>query len=71
MVLIRTDVSKERLIFIIRVKRISELGTTLAVTIKGKHTAESHTASDPRIGFTPQKTALFIVTAVEASNLTI
>jgi demethoxyubiquinone hydroxylase (CLK1/Coq7/Cat5 family) len=31
-VLVRTDVSKERIASIIRVKRIGELGTTLAVT---------------------------------------
>jgi hypothetical protein len=30
--LIRTDVSEERSVFIVRVTRISELGTTLAVT---------------------------------------
>jgi hypothetical protein len=30
--LVRTDVSDERMAYIIRVTRISELGTTLAVT---------------------------------------
>jgi hypothetical protein len=32
--LVRTDVSKERSVSIIRVTRIGELGTTLAVTFK-------------------------------------
>jgi hypothetical protein len=29
---VRTDISEERIAFIIRVKKVSELGTTLAVT---------------------------------------
>jgi hypothetical protein len=33
--LVSTDVSEERIAFIIKVKRISELRTTLAVTSKG------------------------------------
>jgi hypothetical protein len=33
--LVRTDVSEEHIVSIIRVKRIGELGTTLAVTIYG------------------------------------
>jgi hypothetical protein len=32
MYLVRTDVSQERIVSIIRVKRIDELGTTIAVT---------------------------------------
>jgi hypothetical protein len=52
--LIRTDVSEERIASIIRVKRISEIGTFLK---------EPH-------GVISQKTALFIVTALKASNLT-
>jgi hypothetical protein len=52
--LVRTDVSEKLIASIIRVTRISELGTTLAVTS----------------GVTSQKTAFFIVTAVKTSNLT-
>jgi hypothetical protein len=37
--LVRTDVSEERKASIIRVKRIGELGTTLAVTSKPTHAA--------------------------------
>jgi hypothetical protein len=33
-VLVRTDVSEERVFSIFKVKRMNELGTTLAVTIK-------------------------------------
>jgi hypothetical protein len=57
----RTDVSEERITYIIRVTRISELGTTLAVTSNcstlrrnTKFLQESH-------GNTSQKTAFFIL----------
>jgi hypothetical protein len=46
--LVRTDVSEEQIVFIIRVKRIGEIGTTLAVTSNGRalHVGyyKSHTA---------------------------
>jgi hypothetical protein len=57
--LVRTDVSVQRSASIIRVTRIGELGTALAVT------------SDRRTphGVTFQKTLFFIVTAVKTSDL--
>jgi hypothetical protein len=58
--LVRTDVSEELCASIIRVTRIGELGTTLAVTRNRK---EPH-------GVTSQKTPFFIVTAVKTSDLT-
>jgi hypothetical protein len=66
--LVRTDVSKERSASIIRVTIIGEPGTTLVVTSNRRTlhmgSYKSHTT------YHPQKTALFIVTAVETSNLT-
>jgi hypothetical protein len=56
MALVRSDVSEERILSVIKVTRIAELGTTLAVT--------SNRSTLPH-GFTPQKTAFFIVTAME------
>jgi hypothetical protein len=58
---VRTDISEERFASIIRVTRIGELGTMLAVGIgDGDDTflQELH-------GVTSQKTAFFIVTAVK------
>jgi hypothetical protein len=55
--LVRTDVSQELSTSFIRVTRISELGTTLALT-SNRHTLRS------------QKTAFFRVTVVKTSNLT-
>jgi hypothetical protein len=57
--LVRTDISQELSAYIFRVTRIGELGTTL----KRQFLQEPH-------GITSQKTPFFIVTAVEASNLT-
>jgi hypothetical protein len=57
--LVRTDVSEELSASIIRVTRIGELGTTLAVT------------SNRRTLVTSKKTPFFIVTAVKTSNLTV
>jgi hypothetical protein len=48
--LVRTDVSEEHVAFIIRMRRIGELGTTLAVTSN---------RSTLRHGLTSQKTAFF------------
>jgi hypothetical protein len=59
MALVTTDVSEERIVSIIRVTRIGELGT-LAVT--------SNRSMLPH-GVTSQKTTFFIVTAVRISNL--
>jgi hypothetical protein len=56
--LVITDVSEEFSASIIRVTRIGELGTTLAVT------------SNEARSVTFQKTAFFIVTALNTSNLT-
>jgi hypothetical protein len=58
--LLRTDGSEERITSIIRVTRIVELGTTLAV-INNRSTLQ-----DPH-GATSQKTAFFIVAAVKTS----
>jgi hypothetical protein len=60
--LVKTDVSEERIASIIRVERISELGT-LAVTMKRRFLQKPH-------GVTSQKTAFIKVTAVKSSNLT-
>jgi hypothetical protein len=67
----RTDVSEECINSIIRVKRISKLGTlavtnnrnTLGRNIKRRVLQEPY-------GVTSQKTPFFIVTAVKTSNLT-
>jgi hypothetical protein len=65
--LVRTDVSEELSASFIRVTRIGELGTTLAVTRnrppKLRFLQEPH-------GLTSQKTPFFIVTAMKTSNLT-
>jgi hypothetical protein len=59
--LVRTDVSEELSASYIRVTRIGELGTTLAVT-NSRFLQELH-------GVTSQKTAFFTVAAVKPSNL--
>jgi hypothetical protein len=56
--LVRTDVSEELSSSIIRVTRLGELETTLAVT------------SNRGTLLISQKTAFFIVTAVKTSNIT-
>jgi hypothetical protein len=61
--LVRTDVSEELRVSFIRAIRISELGTTLAVT-RNRRTLGRHT------GATSQKMPFFIVTAAKTSNLT-
>jgi hypothetical protein len=64
MALVRIDVSEELSASIIRVTRLGELGTTLAVTPpKRRFLQKSH-------GVTLQETASFIVIAVKTSNLT-
>jgi hypothetical protein len=59
MAVVRTGVSEERISSIIREERISELGTTLAVN----YIYKPHCV-------TSQRTAFFIITAAETSNLT-
>jgi hypothetical protein len=61
--LVRTDVSEEFSASFIRVTRIGELGTTLAVTSNRRRLFQ-----EPH-GVTSQKTLFFIVTAVKTSNL--
>jgi hypothetical protein len=63
--LVRTDVSEKLSASFIRVTRIGELGTTLAVTSNRmrRFLHEPH-------GVTSQKTPFFTVTAVKTSNLT-
>jgi hypothetical protein len=46
--LVRTDISEERIVSIIRVTRIAEVGTTLAVTSSGSTLAESCHHDDGR-----------------------
>jgi hypothetical protein len=64
----RTDVSEELSAFFIRVTRIGELGTTLAVT-SNRRTLRRF-LEEPH-GVTSQKTPFFIVIAVKSSNLTL
>jgi hypothetical protein len=63
--LVRTDVSEELSTSFIRVTRIGELGTTLAVTSNRRKMRRN----EPH-GVTSQKAPFFIVTAVKTSNLT-
>jgi hypothetical protein len=82
--LVRTDVSEELGVFIIRVTRIGELGTTLAVTsnrrtlrrntyyilmMKAIRSYKTTVLQEPH-DVTSQKTAFFIVTAVKTSSFT-
>jgi hypothetical protein len=62
-VIVRTDVLEEIITSIIRVTRISEIGTMLAV-ISNRSTLQSNI-------LTFQKTAFFIATSVKISNLTL
>jgi branched-subunit amino acid aminotransferase/4-amino-4-deoxychorismate lyase len=66
--LVRPDVSEEPSASIIRVTRIGELGTTLAVTSNRRKLWRTTNLQEP-YGITSQKTAFFIVTAVNTSNL--
>jgi hypothetical protein len=61
--LVRTDASKERSAYCIRVTRIGELGTTLAVT--------SNRLRQRRNTWYFLQEPFFIVTAVKTSNLTL
>jgi hypothetical protein len=65
MALVRSDVSEEHSASIIRVIRIDELGTTLAVT-SNRSTLRRNTMFllEPH-GVTSENTTFFIVTAVE------
>jgi hypothetical protein len=64
--LVRTDVSDELNASFIRVTRIGELGTTLAVT-SNRCTLRRNTKCNQ---VTSQKTPFLIVTTMETSNLT-
>jgi hypothetical protein len=74
-ILVRTDDSEESIASIIRVTRIGELGTTLALT-NNRSTLQRNTTflrkrrflQEPH-GVTSQKTAVFLITAMETSNL--
>jgi hypothetical protein len=69
--LVRTDVSEELSAFFIRVTRIGELGTTLAVA-SNRRTLQRFLRrflQEPHV-VTSQKMAFFIVTALKTSNLT-
>jgi hypothetical protein len=73
--LVRTDVSEELSAEIIRVTRIDEPVTTLAVTSNRRTLRRRYVPpkrrflEEPQV-VTSQKTKFFIVTAVENSNLT-
>jgi hypothetical protein len=80
--LVKTDVSKKRIVSIIRVTRIGELGTTLDLTSNSRtlrtdcHPDEGGARFLRNVGsykshmpLTSQKTPFFIVTAVKTSNL--
>jgi hypothetical protein len=68
--LVRTDVSEELSASFIRVTRIGELGTTLAVTSNRRMLRiNSRFLQEPH-GVTSQKTPFFIVIAVKTPNLT-
>jgi hypothetical protein len=78
--LVRTDVSEELSASFIRVTRIGELGTTVAVTSNRRklHPDEGGGKFLPYVGsykshtaLTSQKTPFFIVNAVKPSNLTV
>jgi hypothetical protein len=79
--LVRTDVSEEHIASIIRVTRISDLGTTLVIT-SNRSTLRRNTRDCYRCfyfaetsvvtrtdGVTFKNTAFFIVTAVKTSDL--
>jgi hypothetical protein len=70
--LVRTGVSEELISSFVRLTRIGELGTTLAVTSK-RRTLRRNTneifLQEPH-GVTSQTTPFFIVTTVKTSNLT-
>jgi hypothetical protein len=70
--LVKTDVPEERIASTIRVARIGDIGTTLALA-KNRSTLRRNTilsvVREPR-GATSQKRAFIIVTAVKTSNLT-
>jgi hypothetical protein len=67
---VRTDVSDELSASFIRVRRIGELGTTLAVA-NNRSTLKRNTVflQEPHC-VTPQKTAFFLFTAVKTSDIT-
>jgi hypothetical protein len=78
--LVRSDVSEEFSAYIIRVTRIGELGTMLAVTsnrrmilatllMEALNSPKRRFLQEP-YGVTSVNTAFFIVTAVRTSNLT-
>jgi hypothetical protein len=73
--LVKTEVSEELSASFIKVTRIGELGTTLAVT-SSRRTLERVSVPPKRRflqephGVTFQKTAFFTVTVVKTSNLT-
>jgi hypothetical protein len=67
---VRFDVSEELSAPVIRVTRIGEPGTTLAVTSWRREVPPKRRFLEKPHCVTPQKTAFFIVTAVKTSDLT-
>jgi hypothetical protein len=69
--LVRADVSEELSASFIRVTRISDLGTTLAVATNARYAKFlQNVGSYKRHGRSSKKTPFFIVTSVKTSNLT-
>jgi hypothetical protein len=66
--LVKPNFSEESSASLIRVRRIGELGATLAVT-SSRHAAKKYSLQEQH-AIASQKTTLFIVTAVKTSNLT-
>jgi hypothetical protein len=66
--LIRTEVSEEHIASIIKVKRIIDLGTTLTVTKNCNYIPPKRRFLQQSYRVTFQKTAFFIVTAVNTST---
>jgi hypothetical protein len=69
--LVRADVSEELSASFIRVTRIGELGTTLAVTSNRRTLLRNTKRGQVPHGVTSQKTPFFIVTAVKTCSLTV
>jgi hypothetical protein len=64
MALVSTDVSEEHIVSIIMVRRISELGTTVA------ETSNRHTLQKMKALCFYETSAFFMVIAVKTSNIT-
>jgi hypothetical protein len=72
---LKTDVSEERIVFIVRVTRISELGNIssslihLTLMVEATYSSETSVFKKPH-GVTSEKATFFVVTVAKTSNLT-